>query len=134
MTTFVDTSALYALLDADDAFHEPASKAWSALLSAKDRQLITTNYILLETFALVQSRLGMEAVRALSDDLVPLVRTVWVTEEDHAGAVQALLALDRRGFSLVDLCSFHLMRRLGLRSAFTFYEDFRQQGFDAVPG
>lgn len=88
MTTFVDTSALYALLDADDAFHEPARKAWSALLPATDGQLITTNYILIETFALVQSR----------------------------------------------LCSFHLMRRLGLRAAFTFDEDFRQQGFDAVPG
>ena len=75
-----------------------------------------------------------DAVRALSDDLVPSVRTVWVTEEDHAGAVQALLAIDRRGLSLVHLGSFHLMRKLGLRSAFTFDEDFREQGFDAVPG
>lgn len=121
-------------MDADDAFHEPAGKAWSVLLPGKDVHLVTTNYVLLETFALVQSRLGMEAVRALSDDLVPLVRTVWVTEEDHVGAVQALLALDRRGLSLVDLSSFHLMRRLGLRSAFTFDEDFREQGFDTVPG
>ena len=92
-SVLVDSSALYALLDADDAFHEPARKAWSALLPAKDVQL-----------------------------------------EDHAGAVQALLAIDRRGLSLVHLGSFHLMRKLGLRSAFTFDEDFREKGFDAVPG
>lgn len=75
--------------------------------------------MLLETFALVQARMGMEALRGLSDDLLPVVRTVWVTEEDHRGAVQALLAADRRGLSLVDCSSFLVMRRLGLKSAFT---------------
>lgn len=130
----MDTSALYALLDADDAFHEPAGTAWSELLPAKDMQLVTTNYILLETFALVKSRLGMEAVRALSDDLVPALRTVWVTEEDHAGGVQALLAANRRELSLVDMSSFLVMRRLWLRSAFTFDEGFGEQGFEVVPG
>jgi len=90
--------------------------------------------VLVETFALVQARLGMDAVRTLADDLLPVVRTVTVTMEDHRGAVQALLAADRRDLSLVDCSSFVVMRRLGLRSAFTFDEDFRRQGFEVRPG
>jgi predicted nucleic acid-binding protein len=133
VTTFTDTSALYAVLDADDEFHARAGEAWVALLS-EDATLVTTNYVLVETFALVQARLGMEAVRALSDQLLPAVRTVGATEEDHRGAVQALLAADRRDLSLVDCTSFLVMRRLGLRSVFTFDADFRNQGFEVVPG
>lgn len=132
MTTFADTSALYAVLDADDEFHNRARNGWSSLLS-EDVPVVTTNYVLVETFALVQARLGMEAVRGLSDDLLPAVRTVWVTEEDHRGAVQALLAAGRRGLSLVDCASFLVMRRLGLRSAFTFDGDFEDQGFEPIP-
>lgn len=131
MTTFADTSALYAVLDADDEFHDRAKGAWSSLL--EDTRLVTTNYVLLETFALVQARLGMDAVRALSDDLLPAVRTTWVTEDDHRGAVQALLAASRRELSLVDCSSFLVMRRLGLKSAFTFDEDFGDQGFETIP-
>lgn len=133
MTVFADTSALYAVLDADDGFHVRARDAWSALLS-EDVTLVTTNYVLVETFALVQARLGMDAVRALSDHLLPVVRTVGVTEEDHTGSVQALLAADRRDLSLVDCASFLVMRRLGLRSALTFDDDFGSQGFEMIPG
>lgn len=133
MTVFADTSALYAVLDADDEFHARASASLTSLLS-DDATLVTTNYVLVETFALVQARLGMDAVRALSDQLLPAVRTVAVTEEDHRGAVQALLAADRRHLSLVDCASFLVMRRLGLRSAFTFDDDFRGQGFESIPG
>ena len=132
MTTFADTSALYAVLDGDDEFHAQASKAWATLL-AEGTTLVTTTYVLVETFALVQSRLGMEAVRALSDHLLPAIRMVAATEEDHRGAVQALLAADRRDLSLVDCSSFLVMRRLGLRSAFTFDADFGNQGFMMVP-
>lgn len=133
MTMFADTSALYAVLDADDEFHEQASAAWSLLLS-DGTTLVTTNYVLVEIFALVQARLGMDAVRALSDRLLPAVRTIAVTDEDHRGAVQALLAADRRHLSLVDCASFLVMRRLGLRSAFAFDDDFRGQGFETTPG
>jgi len=133
VTVFVDTSALYAVLDADDEFHGPAADALENLLS-EDVALVTSSYVLVETFALVQSRLGMEATRALADQLLPIVRTMGITPEDHAGAVQALLAADRRDLSLVDCSSFLLMRRLGLRKTFTFDADFLAQGFETIPG
>lgn len=133
MTAFADTSALYAILDADDDVHARAAETLDALLS-EDEAIVTTNYVLVETFALVQARLGMDAVRALADRLLPAIRTVWVTEDDHRGAVQALLSADRRDLSLVDCTSFLVMRRLGLRSAFAFDDDFRTQGFEPLPG
>ena len=50
---FVDTSALYAVLDRDDANHTVARDTWESLLRSSQR-LLTHNYVLLETAALVQ--------------------------------------------------------------------------------
>jgi hypothetical protein len=53
----------------------------------------------------------------------------------RAGVTSCCLVRRHVGsYALVDLSSFHLLRTLGLRSAFTFDEAFREQGFDAVPG
>ena len=64
MRIFVDTSAFFALLDRDDANHKKAKGAWNNVLNSENI-LVTTNYILVESFALIQHRLGMEAVRGL---------------------------------------------------------------------
>ena len=57
----------------------------------------------------------------------------WVTPEIHDAAVVALLAGSRRSTSLVDFVSFEVMRRLGIRTAFTFDRDFGRAGFRTVP-
>ena len=54
--TFVDTSALLALLDADERYQMACAYAWRSLL-AVDERLMTTNYVVVESFALVQHRL-----------------------------------------------------------------------------
>ncbi len=132
MSVFVDTSGLYALLDQDDRFHGEARTAWSDLLGRGD-PLVTSNYVLVETFALVQRRLGMDAVRACADRLLPVVGTEWVGDEDHRTALAALLAAGRRDLSLVDCASFRVMRRERIREAFTFDTHFAEQGFETVP-
>jgi len=129
---FVDTSAFYALLDRDDADHLRALKRWEAE-PIGEGILVTTNYIVLESMALLQSRLGMAAVRAFHDAILPLTRVEWIDEVVHARAVSGFIAADRRGLSLVDLSSFETMRRLGIRSVFTLDRHFRQYGFDTVP-
>jgi len=129
---FVDTSAFYALLDGDDAGHSRALKVWEGKPPGEG-DLATTNYVVLETMALLQSRLGMPAVRVFRDAILPLARIEWIDEVVHAQAVAAFIAADRRGLSLVDLSSFETMRRLGIRSAFTFDRHFRQYGFQTVP-
>ena len=132
MRVFVDTSALLAVLNADDKFHQEAKTAWVELVSS-DTALFSSNYVLVELFALVQHRLGMEAVRVLSDDLLPLVTVEWVDEVTHGAGVCALETASRRKLSLVDCVSFETMRRLGLKKVFTFDPHFSEQGFQCVP-
>ena len=129
---FVDTSALYAVLDRDDKNSAPATATWRELLEA-DQTLLVTNYIIVETTALVQHRLGIEAVRVLAGEIMPVLEVHWITEADHMHAQNALLATDRRKLSLVDCSSFHAMRTRLLRTAFAFDPHFREQGFELLP-
>lgn len=131
--TFVDTSALYALLDRGDASHSEAARVWRLLLE-RDESLVTTNYVVVECAALVQRRLGMEAVRALVDDVLPVIRVVWVDSQLHDAACTAMLAAGKPHVSLVDWTSFEFMRRQGARRAFAFDDDFWALGFEPVAG
>jgi hypothetical protein len=45
--------------------------------------LLSSNYVLVETFALVQRRLGMAAVRTLEREFVPLLSLHWLDAELH---------------------------------------------------
>jgi predicted nucleic acid-binding protein len=132
MSTFIDTSALLAVLDADDLNHLSAKQAWENLVANED-DLVCTNYVLVETFALVQSRLGLEAIRTLQEDIVPLLRVEWLDAQSHASSVAALLIAARRQLSLVDCASFDAMRRLGVTAVFTFDRHFAEQGFNQIP-
>jgi predicted nucleic acid-binding protein len=95
--------------------------------------LITHNYVIVETAALAQRRIGVAAARTLVEDIVPDLEVVWVDAALHASAVSAFLASSRRDVSIVDCASFELMRRLGIETALTFDRDFRRQGFKTVP-
>lgn len=132
MSVFVDTSALLAVLDADDMNHQKAKDAWTDLIS-KEEVLVSTNYILVETFALVQHRLGIEAVRTFQDDVSPVLTIAWVDEPAHRAGVTGVMAALRKDLSLVDCVSFDAMRRLGIKSAFVFDQHFNEQGFDSIP-
>ncbi len=70
MRVFIDTSAFYALLDRTDEHHLKAGREWNRILDV-NYTLVTSNYILVETLALVQGRLGMEAVRRFQEDIFP---------------------------------------------------------------
>ena len=131
MTLFVDTSAIYALVDASDDHHS-AAHAFIEELDASER-LVTHNYVVVESVALVQARLSLAAVRALMDDLMPRLELEWVGEDLHRPALAALLSSGARRISFVDRVSFEVMRRLGIRKAFAFDPDFSRQGFAAVP-
>jgi len=132
MSTFLDTSAFYAVLSKYDPHHREARDQWISLIQ-EGGELVCTNYVLLETLALVQKRLGLVVVSAFQDDIYPLLQIVWFTESQHQQAASILLAANRRQLSLVDCSSFITMRQLGLRSVFTFDPHFTEQGFDCIP-
>src|SRR5260370_37165578 len=91
MIAFVDTSAIYAVLDRDDKNHPAARVTWERLL-AGDAILVTSNYVLVETCALVQHRLGLEAIRAFQQLIAPLLTIEWISQAQHDSAMAAVSA------------------------------------------
>lgn len=131
MSVFVDTSAFIAMADADNVQHEEALRLWEAL-GASGEPLFATNYVLVETFSLLQRRLGIQAVREFQESVCPLLSVQWIDEPMHRAGVTAVLAAGRRQLSLVDCVSFEVMRRIGLNRVFCFDPHFEEQGFEAV--
>lgn len=132
MRIFVDTSGFFALLDRDDADHKKARKIWSDVLNPENT-LITSNYVIVESFVLIQHRLGLEALRGFHEDMLPLINIEWIDAEIHKSGVSALLAASRRKLSLVDCVSFETMRTLGIKTVFAFDPHFAEQGFKCIP-
>jgi predicted nucleic acid-binding protein len=128
LIVFVDTSALFAALDASDRNNARSQEIWRDLARRGDRP-VTTNYVILETIALIQRRLGLSAVRSFLTDFAPRLSISWIDEAVHQQAVAALLAVGQRDLSLVDCVSFVLMRRDAIDAAFAFDEHFIHQGF-----
>ena len=132
MILFIDTSAFYALFDRDDANHVRAKKRWNDVLSMENT-IITSNYVLVESFALMQHRLGLDAVRGFQEDVLPVINVEWVNGSIHRAGVSALLAASKRKLSLVDCVSFETMRSLGIKTVFAFDPHFTEQGFNCIP-
>ena len=124
---FVDTSAFYALADAGDPHHPDARRFLSALLE-KEEGLFTHNYVLVETIALIQNRMGTEAALQVADSAEAL-EIEWVDRALHESALRAMKRTRRRKISLVDQVSFLLMRSRGIDEVFSFDRDFRREGF-----
>ena len=125
---FADTSAIYAILDRDDHNHNLAKETWNLLLNSRE-PLLTSNYVLVECCALAQHRLGLEAVRAIEEDMRPMMKVQWVDLQVHKIAMATLLAARRRKLSLVDCTSFEVMRQQQVRTAFAFDQHFVEEGF-----
>jgi predicted nucleic acid-binding protein len=128
---FADTSAFLALLNGSDDNHDRAERAF-ATLRARKAPIVSTSYVLVETYALVARRLGLDAVRRFRTDFAPLVEVVWVDEALHHAGLDLLLDSGKRRLSLVDAVSFITMRQGRLEDAFAFDPDFEQEGFSLV--
>ena len=132
MSVFVDTSAFYALLVQTDADHEAVATEFRGLVE-RGRRLATSNYVVVETTAILQNRLGLAPVRDLEEYILPLLNLLWVDRPVHRAAVERLLRTDRRELSLVDCTSFELMDAGGIRQAFALDEDFEKEGYLLLP-
>src|SRR6266540_2738602 len=129
MTTFVDTSALFALLDEDDANHASAS---AGLTRLRDEDLVTHAYVVVETLALVSRRLGWGAVERLVDAILPLIVVISVEQSIHDGALGAYREARSNRVSFVDRTSFTFMRAQHVETAFAFDVDFAAAGFELI--
>lgn len=131
MKVFVDTSAFIAILNRTDTNHVQAGTVWQQLIN-RDAIISCTNYILVESLAIIQNRWGMEAVNQFQQAIIPLLQTVWVDETLHAVGTSAMLTANKRRLSLVDCISFEVARMLDVDAVFAYDQHFREQGFDIV--
>lgn len=131
MTVFADTSALFALLDAEGAEHARATEAFRAL---EGDDVVTHRYVIAEAAALVRRQLGPSSVADLINGLLAPLTVLDLTDEVFDSVLVAHSeAASTSGLSLVDRLSFDVMRREGITTAFAFDHDFVAAGFAVLP-
>lgn len=126
-----DSSAILALLDADDADHARAVSVAHRIASEK-RPSFVTNYIEAEAHALLVRKLGRALARQwlLAGGLA--VMRVLPTEEQRAKDI--LARYSDKDWTLCDAISFAVLDARRIQRAFTFDHHFRQYGRMQVLG
>jgi predicted nucleic acid-binding protein len=92
---FVDTSGFYAAIDKSDPFHARAIELF-ARAEREKWELVTTNYVVHESWALIQKRIGWAALDEFLDVLVPICAVEYVTMDLHAAGSERCRASRRR--------------------------------------
>lgn len=135
---FVDTSAWVAIEDKKDINHDSARSFKQYLLDAKER-LVTTNYILDETFTLLLFDVGYLITvefKNMLDSLIEkkLLILLQIDSRLQAEAWNIFLKfnLDKQ-WSYTDCTSKAIMNELEIYEVFSFDHHFEQMGFIIKP-
>ena len=115
---------------AADADHQAARHLFERALSER-WALITTNVVMIETYALLLSRTreGRNLALGFLDDLeAGMCHIERVSMIDESRAIALLREHGDKEYSLCDALSFVVMERLGANSAIAFDTHFRQYG------
>lgn len=132
---FLDTSGWAAAVNPRDQHHD-AGAAFYRRAREQRLSFLTTNLVIAEAHALLGRRLGDAiALRVIDQLRIDAAHDVaWSTAELERDAVDRWLRPRvGQGISLADAVSFEIMRREGIRTAFTFDGDFAAAGFEMVP-
>jgi len=132
---FIDSSAFIALYLSDDDFHQPAKKLLEEL---KEKQigLVTSNFVLDETYTFLRAKINKKTAIGFAEFLAEntdIIKIIRITVGDEKKAFVYFRTLNGRGVSFTDCSSFALMKRLGLKTVFTFDKDFGKAGFKIIP-
>jgi predicted nucleic acid-binding protein len=120
---FIDTGAFYALVDKNDANHSRALKIYKKIVG---KELLCTSIpVMVETWFLLNSRLNSfcadEFLRSTSDGLFELLP---MDLNDVNEGLKIKEKYSDSGFSFVDVISFALCEKHGIRKVFTFDKHF----------
>jgi predicted nucleic acid-binding protein len=123
---FADTGALFALCVSSDLDHEAAR----GFLASSDEIFATSDYVIDEFLTLCkvrrEYRRGVEFFRSILDGNTVLIERV--TDADFMNAWHIYTSHQDKQWSFTDCTSLALMRRLEIRTAFSFDGHFRQFG------
>ncbi|MFQ5703773.1 MAG: type II toxin-antitoxin system VapC family toxin [Gemmatimonadales bacterium] len=131
-TVLIDTSALLALANPRDQYHEVAVASARRFVDSGGR-FVASVMVLSEVHVHVLYRAGAERARDLISALLadPLYEWYDVPVDLVESAVSAWLErFAGQKFSLTDAVSFELMRREKISQAFAFDEHFRIAGWE----
>lgn len=131
---FVDTSAWIALVDKDDSHHKEAASSYPLLLK-NHRNLITSNFVIAETYIIILNELGHKLAIDFLEKLKasPRILKIYSNEDIEAEAEPILAKYSDQDFSYTDAVSFVIMKRQKIRKAFSFDKHFVIAGFVNIP-
>jgi predicted nucleic acid-binding protein len=131
---FVDTSAWIALVDKDDSHHKEAASSYPSLLK-NHRNLITSNFVIAETYIIILNELGHKLAIDFLEKLKasPRILKIYSNEDIEAEAEPILVKYSDQDFSYTDAVSFVIMKRQKIRKAFSFDKHFVIAGFVNIP-
>jgi predicted nucleic acid-binding protein len=123
---FLDTGAIYALADRNDADHAAVRMVYTRT----DRKFVTHQFVLAEVFSLLTKRLhksaALKTVGALRRS--PRVEVVPISGLIEEAWTRCARFADKE-WDWIDCTSFELMERRGLREALSLDHHFEQAGF-----
>ena len=129
MKVFLDTGAFLALADEDDDYHSVAKSVHAQLLGSR-AQLLTSNFVLAETYTLIRFKVGhpaaVEFMKRFDQTGIKVLR---VSDAIEHTAKSIFTRYSDKEFSFVDCTSFALIDHHRLDHAFAFDSHFRQYRF-----
>jgi len=129
LRVFLDTGAFLALADEDDDYHTAAKSIYTELLQSK-AQLLTSNFVLSETYTLIRSKVSHQAAVEFMKRLDQTgIKVLRVSEAIEQTGKAIFVRYDDKDFSFVDCTSFALIDHHRLDQAFAFDGHFRQYRF-----
>ena len=130
---FVDTGGWIAMAVVRDQLHKQAASYYRKL-SRKKAPLVTSNYVLAETYTRIRYDDGhTKALKfhSLIQEAIKVGRLhlEWVTPNIHKEAWDIFEDYADQLFSFVDCTSFVIARHAGVKEAFAFDQHFHTMGF-----
>jgi len=124
---FLDTSGILALAMEADIYHDRAVEMMMNA-EATGRRMLVHSYVLVESAAIMQNRIGREAAIAFLESASSF-DVVWVSPQLHAQALELLKQNSSSKLSFVDVVSFVVMRLRAVTEFIGFDKHFVDAGF-----
>lgn len=134
---FVDTGAWIGLAVARDHTH-PSAVTFAKEIADRGRQMLTTNYVLLESHTRIRYDDGHSKAMMFEALIQEMVRrrkltVLWINPEIHELALQVFRKYSDQELSIVDCSSIVVARARKIRDIFGFDSDFAKLGFTLRP-
>lgn len=126
---FLDTSAIYALTDADDDAHAKCLRVYQ-----RTPRFVCHTAVLLEVFSLISKRIHKRAAVVMLASLraSAKIEVVHVDPQLLAASWERAVRFADKEWDWIDCLSFELMEQRGLGRAHTLDHHFRQAGFQVI--